>query len=208
MYDLFVQNGVATKQGSVISRVDTSTGGHIASALPTNESRCALLANLLTCEGKPNTQVIEIKCEHRTGELDPVTCLRRALQQRYESKGAIVALGGAMLMERGRVRVHVMPDFSGEPLNTDDDVNKWLKFYEVGGPFCAVGTLVSGDADRQLDLRPQHFHGASAAPPRNSAGHYHHDVSPGEVRYRLVLVPAHTLVRVDRPPVTHLVGRD
>lgn len=38
-----------------------------------------------------------------------------------------------------------MPDFSTTPINSDVEVDKWLKFYEMSAPLIAVGTLISGD---------------------------------------------------------------
>jgi hypothetical protein len=36
-----------------------------------------------------------------------------------------------------------MPDFSPCPLNTDEDVNNWLKFYTVPAPFTVLSVLIS-----------------------------------------------------------------
>lgn len=48
-------------------------------------------------------------------------------------------------MKTGKAKQHIMDDFSTVPLNTDDDVNNWLHFYNMSAPLVALGTLVSGD---------------------------------------------------------------
>lgn len=50
-----------------------------------------------------------------------------------------------ILIENGKVKVHVMPDFSTTPIHNETDLNNWLKFYEVPGPLVGLGYLVSRD---------------------------------------------------------------
>lgn len=57
----------------------------------------------------------------------------------------ISALGGAILIENGKVKVHVMPEFSKTPLNTETELNNWLRFFEVPTPLVGLGYLVSND---------------------------------------------------------------
>ena len=38
-----------------------------------------------------------------------------------------------------------MPDFSLSPISTDEEVEKWLHFYNMSAPLIAVGTLASAD---------------------------------------------------------------
>jgi hypothetical protein len=38
-----------------------------------------------------------------------------------------------------------MPKFSETPLNTDEDVENWLKFYEMDAPFMNLSVFVSRD---------------------------------------------------------------
>lgn len=56
-----------------------------------------------------------------------------------------IGVGGVFLLAQGKAKQHVMPDFSKTPINDDDGVNKWLKFFEMSAPLSAVGTLVSKD---------------------------------------------------------------
>ena len=56
-----------------------------------------------------------------------------------------------------------------------------------------------------LDLRVEHTHCFSH---HGEGGHYHYDVTPADVRYTGYFVPAEYICRVDRPTVTHTIGRD
>lgn len=106
-------------------------------------------------------------------------------------------------MKQGKAKQHVMDDFSTVPLLTDNDVNKWLNFFEMSAPLIALGTLVSGDMG--LDLRVQHFHSFS---DHTDAGHYHIDTTPEEVEYLGYFYTANSIHRIDKPEITHDVGRD
>ena len=160
----------------------------------------ALLGNFFCCEGKAG-KVLEIVASNRTGKDNYMTSIRKCLAEHYGEKP--VGLGGVFLVETGTVKTHVMPKFSTTPLYSDDDLNKWLKFYEMPSPLICVGELISHDPG--LDLRVEHFHCFS---DHNDGGHYHYDVTPAEVSYRGYLNVAETIYRVDRPQVTHNVGRD
>lgn len=48
-------------------------------------------------------------------------------------------------MENGKIKTHVMPDFSKTPVNNETDLNNWLKFYEVSPPLVGLGYLISHD---------------------------------------------------------------
>lgn len=48
-------------------------------------------------------------------------------------------------MKNGKVKQHVMPDFSDTPLNTEAQLNNWLRFYDMETPLVAVGTFVSAE---------------------------------------------------------------
>lgn len=66
-------------------------------------------------------------------------------------KCKFLGLGGVFIMKAGKAKQHVMRDFSSTPINTDEEVNNWLKFYDMSAPLIAVGTLVSTDpVNRQL----------------------------------------------------------
>lgn len=96
-----------------------------------------------------------------------------------------------------------MQDFSVTPINTENELNSWLKFYNMESVLIAVGTLVTNEAD--LDLRLQHFHSFST---HGVGGHYHIDTTPDIVEYEGYFVIAEKIVRVDKPTDTHKMGRD
>lgn len=55
--------------------------------LPANEDETtfALLANLYACEGKPG-KVIKVHAKKRTGKLDFICCMQKALEKHYKDK--------------------------------------------------------------------------------------------------------------------------
>jgi hypothetical protein len=108
-----------------------------------------------------NCQVLEVKAKKRTGSLNYMLCLRQALANHYGSQP--VGLGGTFLMEKGKAEIHIMvsvfdighcivhsssnfqPDFSEVPLESDEAVHQWLKYYEMEGPMVFVGYIISHD---------------------------------------------------------------
>lgn len=78
------------------------------------------------------------------------------MEQKFPDK--LIGLGGTFLLKEGKAKQHVMRDFSKTPLNNEDDLNNWLKFYNMSAPLVAVGTLINGDGVRKktsimLDLK-------------------------------------------------------
>jgi len=168
--------------------------------IPNTETKCALLANLFLSEGKPG-QVLRVNCKRRTGADNFITSIRETLAQHYTDK--IVGLGGVFLIKNGKAHQHVMRDFSKTPIHTEDELNTWLKFYDMPGTLIALGTLITAEAD--LDLRLQHFHSFSKS---NWGGHYHYDTTPDTIEYEAYFNVGERIVRVDKPAVTHKFGRD
>ncbi|XP_025088860.1 ester hydrolase C11orf54 homolog [Pomacea canaliculata] len=159
-----------------------------------NSTDFNLMGNFLCCEGKPG-KVIEIKARKRTGDENFMSATRQALQQQYGPQP--VALGGVFVIEKGKANLHVMPDFPCAPLSSDEEVDEWLKFYEMNAPLVCVGELVSHDPG--LDLRVEHFHCFSE---HGEGGHYHYDTTPEEVSYLAYFNIADSIYRVDQPPVS------
>nr|CAD7588373.1 unnamed protein product [Timema genevievae] len=184
------------KQGTVnshtrISKVNTQDGSCILERLPNDESRCALLANLFCCEGKPG-KVLQVSCKKRIGKDDFIASIRKTLQAHYKDKSV-----------ESKAKQHIMPEFSKVPLNSDEDVENWLRFYDMSPPLIAVGTLVSHDPG--LDLRVQHFHSFSH---HGEGGHYHNDTQPDIAEYLGYFALGEFIYRLDKPSETHLIGRD
>lgn len=50
-----------------------------------DETTFALLANLYVCEGNPG-KVIRVRAKKRTGKLDFISCMQKALENHYKDK--------------------------------------------------------------------------------------------------------------------------
>ncbi|XP_019750783.1 ester hydrolase C11orf54 homolog isoform X2 [Hippocampus comes] len=160
-----------------------------------------LLGNLYACEGRPG-KVIEVRAKRRTGDHSIVTALRKTLEVHYPDKS--LALGGTFIIQKGNAKIHIMPrEFSVCPLTSNEEVNSWLKHFEVKAPLICQSVLVSKDPG--LDLRVEHTHCFS---PHGEGGHYYIDTTPDSVEYLGYFVPAEFMYRIDRPKETHAVGRD
>ncbi|XP_073521247.1 ester hydrolase C11orf54 homolog isoform X1 [Phyllobates terribilis] len=160
-----------------------------------------LLSNLYASEGKPG-KVIEVKVKRRTGNDNFVSCMRKSLKEQYGDRS--VAMGGSFIIQEGKAKLHIMPrEFSACPLNTDEDVDRWLNFYDMKAPLICQSVFVSHDPG--FDLRVEHTHCFSH---HGEGGHYHNDTTPDSVQYLGYFHPAEHLYRIDRPAVTHMVGRD
>jgi hypothetical protein len=64
------------------------------------------------------------------------------------------------------------------------------------------------NASQGLDLRVEHSHGWTINDGTLEAGHYHYDTLPEEVEYHGLYAVAQKIARIDRPKVTHNIGRD
>ncbi|XP_072943617.1 ester hydrolase C11orf54 homolog isoform X2 [Epargyreus clarus] len=202
--NMSVKDGVV-EQGSRIVTVEPvgaakGSAGYLQRRLPANETRTALLGNYVLTDGEPG-KVIKVVVKNRIGEANFITAIRETLKEHFGDK--VVGLGGVFVLRSGRVKHHVMPDFSATPLCSDADLDGWLHFFEMRAPISYMGTLVTGDMG--LDLRVQHFHGFSA---HGDGGHYHHDTSPARAHYEGYFAPAAAVLRVDAPEDTHAFGRD
>lgn len=189
--------------GSYFSSINPADGQCLQEKYSDKFSDChfGLMANLYACEGKPG-KVIEVRAKQRTGEQSFVTALRKTLEDHYPDKS--LALGGTFVIQKGKAKIHIMPrEFSVCPLNTNDEVNNWLKHFEVSAPLICQSVLVSKDPG--LDLRVEHTHLFSH---HGEGGHYYIDTTPDIVEYVGYFLPAEYVYRIDRPKETHGVGRD
>ncbi|KAF3823793.1 hypothetical protein GH733_007261 [Mirounga leonina] len=170
--------------GSYFARVNPADGGCLLEKYSDkhHDFGCALLANLFASEGQPG-KVIEVKAKRRTGKLNFVTCMRQTLEKHYGDKPPT--------------------EFSSCPLNSDEEVNKWLRFYEMKAPLVCLPVFVSRDPG--FDSRLEHTHCFSH---HGEGGHYHYDTTPDTVEYLGYFLPAEFLYRIDQPKETHSFGRD
>jgi len=162
-------------------------GHYLMSDYPTSEF--GLMANLLISEGKPG-KVLQVKVSHRTGSLNFVTCMRKALEEHVKDKS--VGLAGVFEIKRGTVKSHVMPDFPGCDLLNQKQVDEWLRFFEMKAPLMCYSVFVNNDF-KKLGLRLEHTHFVS---DHGDGGHYHYDITPEEVEYEGYFVQCEAAYRV------------
>ncbi|XP_054718191.1 ester hydrolase C11orf54-like [Uloborus diversus] len=165
-----------------------------------DSSEFCLLGNLFISEGKPG-KVIQVLAQKRKGPENFVSAMRKVLAKEYGVKP--VGMGGVFVIKSGKAKLHIMPDYSEKPLNSDDDVNNWLKFFDLPAPLSCLSTFVS--CDPGLDLRIEHTHCFS---DHGVGGHYHEDTTPDCVDYEGYFNVADFMYRFDPPSVTHQIGRD
>lgn len=195
--------GKPAVNGSYVARINPIDGGCLLEKYSDKYHDCdfGLLANLYVCEGKPG-KVIEIRASRRIGQHSLVTAMRKSLENHYGDKP--VAMGGTFVIEKGKAKAHIMPaEFSSCPLNTEDEVNNWLKHFEMEAPLVCQSVFVSRDPG--FDLRVEHTHFFSH---HEEGGHYYTDTTPDIVEYVGYFLPAELLYRIDRPVETHKIGRD
>ena len=153
---------------------------------------CGPIANLFVSEGAAGN-VIRVEVRKRIGDQFSLTQVMRDSLTAIVHGEEHIGLGGVFQLLEGNIRSHVMPNYDCiEDGYYDADkeqvVRDFLQFYEHMGPgllfFC---TLWTGDpSGGDLNLRPsgEHTHFYHPDDSRQQAGHYHGDVTPGDVHYR------------------------
>ncbi len=152
---------------------------------------CAFMANLFGSDGSPG-DVLKVVAKTRTGKLNFTEAIQTALKEKYGKR--TISIGGVFLIRKGKANLHVMPDFSKEPLKSREEVGKWLRYFDMSAPIVCLSVFHSHDPG--LDLRIEHTHCFS---DHNEGGHYHDDVTPDEVEYEAYLNLAREIYRIDRP---------
>lgn len=201
MPNLVVKADGSVIQNTHICRTMDEDQSYKLIALPPEETKMNVLGNLFLCQGEPG-HVLEIKCSKRTGAENFVTCMRKILAEAFPTE--TVGMGGVFCARKGNLKIHVMPDFSQTPIKTDKDVEDWLNFYEMQAPFTCFSVFLSRDPG--LDLRVEHTHGLNKGD--GQGGHYHYDTTPEDIEYHGYFNLGETIYRVDKPEVTHMIGRD
>lgn len=76
--------GMGVANGTHYAFVNKSNGECRLERILANEDETtfALMANLYICEGKPG-KVIKVRAKKRTGKLDFIACMQKALEKRY-----------------------------------------------------------------------------------------------------------------------------
>jgi hypothetical protein len=156
-----------------------------------DSSDFALMANIFGSKGLPGP-VLKITASVRTGKSNFTDAIRHAIGAQFGAK--LISIGGAFVLKRGKANIHVMPDFPKDPFKSREDVERWLKFYDMDSPLICLSVFHSHDPG--LDLRIEHTHCFSE---HGQGGHYHFDTSPDEVEYEGYFNIAEILYRIDRP---------
>jgi Domain of Unknown Function (DUF1907) len=170
-------------------------GGCVCGPVPGESADFALMANIFCCDGDPG-DVLKIIAKARTGKESFTAAIQKILKAEYGHRP--VSLGGVFLIKKGKAMLHVMPDFSTEPLE-QEKMQEWLKFYEFEAPLVCLSTFHSKEIEG-ADLRMEHTHCFSADGKRDG-GHYHFDTTPEEVEYEAYFNTAKVVYRVDQPPI-------
>ncbi|KAH7639544.1 hypothetical protein DERF_005400 [Dermatophagoides farinae] len=150
-----------------------------------------LMANLYVSEGKPG-KVIKIVVEKRLGKENFTESIQSILREKYPNKS--MSMGGVFIIEKGKAKLHIMPDFAKEPLKSTEAVDNWLRYFDMDPPLICLTTLHSNDPG--LNLRMEHTHCFS---DHNQGGHYHYDTTPDIIRITAYLNVAEAIYRIDRP---------
>jgi hypothetical protein len=153
----------------------------------------ALMVNLFGSDGRPG-QVLKIAAKTRTGKINFTETIQRALKTEYAER--TISMGGVFVIKKGKANLHVMPDFPKTPFKSREDVDEWLRYFDMSAPLVCLSVFHSHDPG--LDLRMEHTHCFS---DHNEGGHYHDDTTPDEVEYEAFFNVASTIYRIDRPDV-------
>lgn len=178
---------VASEPGYRCSKIDHDTTGF------------GLMGNLYGSDGLPG-DLLHIVAKSRSGPLNFTATVQDALAKYFGHR--LISLGGVFVVRRGKVRVHVMPDFPEKNFEQRSDVGPWLRYFDVEAPLVCLNVLHSGD-DRGLGLRMEHTHCFSIDEDghRICGGHYHFDCDDAkdEVEYEGWFNIAKILYRIDQP---------
>ncbi|CAG8255443.1 unnamed protein product [Penicillium salamii] len=162
-------------------------------------TNCALMVNLYGSDGDTGP-VLKIKAKTRTGVMNFPDCIRSGLRDVYGDSRPL-SLGGVFLLESGKAKFHIMPDFPAEdqlPFRDRTQLEReWLSYHVFEAPVVCLTVMHSADPER-LGLRMEHTHCFEAGDRKG--GHYHYDV-PGddEVGYEAYFNVASVVYRIDQP---------
>ncbi|KAG8277211.1 ester hydrolase C11orf54 homolog [Homalodisca vitripennis] len=196
-----ISNGEVQSLNRIAKVTNENDRGYIVQFLPKNETKFVLMANLFVSNGKPG-KVLKIHCKNRIRDEDFPAAVRKCLAEKF--KGKALGLGGVFLVEGSKVCQHIPPEqFSKVPITSPEQLNNWLKFFNMNPPLVFVGTILTHDMGLEMIL--QHFHSFSS---HGEGGHYHFDTDPHTVDYLAYFSLAEKAVHVDRPQCTSTLKVD
>lgn len=165
-----------------------------------------LLGNFYVCEGLSG-DVLKINVSKRKdenmNEIDLngnlISLMRKILNENYKPETP-VSMGGIFLYksDKGKAKLHIMPEFSKEPLQSPADVKNWLKFYDFNSPLLCL-TAFHSHNNFNLGLREEHTH-CYGIEGNVAGGHYHYEFGDAKnVNYDGYFNVAGQIVRFDQP---------
>jgi hypothetical protein len=175
--------------------------------IPEDSTAFAFMCNLFCSDGQPGL-CLHVIARSRTGPLNFTETIQKALKASFGDQ--LISLGGVFLIKRGTAKLHVMPDFPSEPFRSREDVNKWLRYFDMDftdnehGPLVCLSVFHSGE-DGGLALRMEHTHcftvSGGGETETTKGGHYHYDLDDikEEIEYEGWFNVAEYLYRVDQP---------
>ncbi|OQR73540.1 ester hydrolase C11orf54-like [Tropilaelaps mercedesae] len=194
-------SGSLTRNETHYARICEDGKSHLMEKVPNGTADFCLMGNVFLSQGKPG-KALRLRLKRRTGSDNLTTAIRKILLETF-GPDKPVGLGGVFLISKGKAKLHIMPAFSKTALTSDEDVDKWLHYFEFRAPLICLSVMSS--CDPGWDLRIDHTHCFST---HGAGGHYHCDTTPDEVEYECWFNVAEKLVRVDQPKETHQIGRD
>ena len=197
------ENLITNESRSVIAQVGTDK---VSKAKKYTARKHGGLGNIFYSDGKTG-EVIKINIKGRSGKQGSLPqSIRTALLDNLDLKSnEPVALGGVFRIKSGNIRSHVQPDYEDIKHEYYDPVQMkcvkdFLKFYEPVGPNLQCYSVIwTGDpSGGDLNLRESgehtHFHSYKDT---QEAGHYHFDVTPGDIEYECYFNTAKEVYRVN-----------
>jgi hypothetical protein len=170
----------------------------------------AFMANLFCSDGVVGP-CLHITAKSRKGSLNFTETIQDGLKKMFGDK--LISVGGVFLIKKGKVNMHVMPDFPESGRFEDDEkaVGKWLRFFDMDfdgkePPLVCLSVFHSGKGEG-LDLRMEHTHCFTTSGDEDErtetskGGHYHYDLddTKDEIEYEGWFNIADYLFRIDQP---------
>jgi hypothetical protein len=186
-------------------------GGICCAKVPSGNTEGAFMANLFCSDGVVGP-CLHITAKSRKGSLNFTETIQDGLKKTFGDR--LISVGGVFLIKKGKVNLHVMPDFpeSGRFEEDEKAVGKWLRFFDIKfdgqePPLVCLSVFHSGKSDG-LDLRMEHTHcftkggqDEDRAAETSKGGHYHYDLddTKDKIEYEGWFNVAEYLYRVDQP---------
>ncbi|VDM28710.1 unnamed protein product [Toxocara canis] len=102
-----------------VSWVVPSGKGYTMSTIDSTDFE--ITANLAISDGCPGRKVLRIRAAKRNGEMNYPEAIQKALGAHYGD--TLVSLAGLFVLQKGKVRMHVLPDYPESPRKADEKVN-------------------------------------------------------------------------------------